>query len=147
MLRKWSYNFHSNCHNTFWTLKNCPMRFDTIDNTRKSRPQNFFRWNESIFSKNCVFNNFWVLKNAHICSTVIVKLACGPFWIVSRGFLHSIKRGKTGQKLLSSWKSCFWNVCFYRLPRFYRNDLITHTAMARKPCGPHKMFPEAYHTR
>ena len=38
-LKKWSYNFHSKCQNTVWTLTNCSLRFLRFDNTRKKKRQ------------------------------------------------------------------------------------------------------------
>ena len=39
-LKSW-WNDHSfckgNCHTSFWTILNCPLRFMTLDNTRKRR--------------------------------------------------------------------------------------------------------------
>ena len=40
------------------------MRFDTLDNTRKSRRQCFFRLNDSIFLKTRDFNNFLGAKKS-----------------------------------------------------------------------------------
>ena len=106
MLRKWSYNFHSNCHNTFWTLKNCPMRFDTLDNTRKSRRQCFFRLNDSLFLKTRVFNNLLGLKkcsdNFHSnCQSSL----CSSIYCLLR--LITLKNT---QNFSSSWKELFFEM-------------------------------------
>ena len=57
VLKKCSYEFYNDCQNTCLTLKNCPVRFVTLDNTRKNRRQHFFAEKVAFFSKKCVFNN------------------------------------------------------------------------------------------
>ena len=57
VLRKWSYNFHSNCQSTLSTLIYCSLRFVTNDNRRKIG-QNFSLTEKiDFFSKPLVFNN------------------------------------------------------------------------------------------
>ena len=48
VLKNWSFNFHSNCWITFWTLINRVLRFVTLDNARKTRP-NFCQRAEIFF--------------------------------------------------------------------------------------------------
>ena len=56
--KKWSYNFHSTCENTSWTIISCLLRYFTIDNARKRRPKSFLHWKVCFFFfKNLFFNN------------------------------------------------------------------------------------------
>ena len=56
VLKEWSYNFHSSCQNTFWTLIVCPLRFFTFDIARKNRPKYFIHWKSWLFLKKFLFS-------------------------------------------------------------------------------------------
>ena len=49
VLKDWSYNDHSNFHNTLCTLTKCPLRFVTIYSTSENRPKHF------LHCKNCLY--------------------------------------------------------------------------------------------
>ena len=50
--KKRSYNFHSNCQNTLWTLADRSLRFITLDNARKNRSKSFLRWKIALIFEN-----------------------------------------------------------------------------------------------
>ena len=58
ILRKWSYNLHSLCQNTLWTVIKCPLMSVTLDNARKSRPKPFIQWKDWLFFKTFLFSTF-----------------------------------------------------------------------------------------
>ena len=49
VLKKWSYNFQSKNHNTFWTRINHSLRFVKLDKMRKYRPKSFVTGNKPFF--------------------------------------------------------------------------------------------------
>ena len=51
VFQKLSNNFETNCRNTCWTLKNRPVRFVTLDNTKKTGRNIFFTANIAFFQK------------------------------------------------------------------------------------------------
>ena len=59
--KKKTYNLHNKCQNTFWTPIKSFLLFIMSDTKRKTG-QIFFLRKDCLFSKNCVFNNFLVLK-------------------------------------------------------------------------------------
>ena len=62
VLKKWSYNFHSKCQNTFCTLTSCPWVCQ-IRIYEKNRPKSSLQGKVcNLFSKNCVFNASYVLE-------------------------------------------------------------------------------------
>ena len=137
MLQNWSYNFHSNCWITFWTLTNRVLRFVTLDYTRKNRP-NYFLTGKIAFFQKFVFNNLWDSQNfVLITSAVIVRLPPGPLKSVPWGLSYSIKREK-GQNLFFTGKIAFFSKqCVFEQPlRCYRIDPITSTVIVGLPFGP-----------
>ena len=64
VLKNWSYYFHSICRNTCWTLTVRPVRFVTLDFTRKKDTKLFHSLERLPFfkKKKCDFNNLLGLK-------------------------------------------------------------------------------------
>ena len=203
VLQKWSYNFHSNCQNTLWTLKNCPVGFLTLDNTRKKRPESFVHWKGRLLFQNFVSstttkvlnnwsfnfhskcpNTLWTLekffsrfdtlentrkngpknlspwKQLFFESFVSMDLS-GPVrkfssfaqylskdiantWKSFLIFAILEKDEKNGPKFNIHWKYCHFfskKLCFQQPLSCYRNGLITSTVFVRLPCGPLKTAP------
>ena len=63
VLKKWSYNFHSECQNNFWTLISCPLMFLTLYNARKKGQNLLFTGKVVFFFKKFLFSaTSYVLK-------------------------------------------------------------------------------------
>ena len=58
-LKKCSYKLYSKGRKSLWTFTICPLKFVTLDNTKKKTPNIFSHRNVAFFSKACVFNNLW----------------------------------------------------------------------------------------
>ena len=56
VLKKWSYYFHSICRNTCWTFTTRPLRFATLDITRKKDAEIFY----SLESLRFFFIKLWI---------------------------------------------------------------------------------------
>ena len=121
VLKKCSYKFYSNCQNSLWPLTKCPLRFVTLDITRKNRPQYFYHWKVCHFFQKFVFSTTsQVLKNALICSTVMTRKPFGPLQIFPGGLSHSIEREKIGHKVFFTGNFDFFlkkKLCFQQTLR------------------------------
>ena len=122
MLQKWSNNFHKNCWNTFWTLINFPLRFVTLDYTRK-RPKSFLHWKDCLFfSKLYVFQQLLrCYRSDLITSTKIVGI---PFWTLTKCPLRFVTLDYTRKnaKIFFSLESLpfFSKICFQQPLRFFK---------------------------
>ena len=97
VLEKWSDHKPNNSEKTLRTLTNCPLRFVTLNNTRKIGPKIFLHRRKGLFFKKFHFQQHlrsW--RNDLITSTVLVKKHCAPLQAVPRGLSHSIIREKIG---------------------------------------------------
>ena len=136
MLQKWSYNFHSKCQKTIWTRKTCPLRFLTLDNTRMNRPDSLLHWKGRLFFQKFVFStttkvlNNWCFNFHSKCQKTL--------WTLMKLYFRCITLDNTrkiGPKSFVPVKAAlFWNVCFYRPLRSYRNKLITCKITVKRPC-------------
>ena len=54
---KWSYDLNSNSQNNIWTLKNCPLRFVTVDNREKTGKKFFFTGKIAFYFKILFYSN------------------------------------------------------------------------------------------
>ena len=144
MLQKWCNNFHSNCRNTFWTLTNCPVRFVTLDYTRKNGPKQFLTGKIAFFSKVCVFQQLLRCYGSDLRTcTKIVGVLFGPLqtvpWVLSASIIRE-KKAKTFfslERLLFFSKLCV----FQQLLRCYRSDVITSTVIVGIPFEPLQIVP------
>ena len=115
VLKKWFYNFHSNCQNSLSSLLNSPMRFFTLDITRR-KSQNFYSLETLLFFRKFVFSTTsyvlrkWSYKFHSSCQK--------SWWTVTNWSLKFLTLDNTGNdwpKSLSLWKHLFFEiVCFYR---------------------------------
>ena len=106
VLKNWSYYFHSICRNTCLTFTIRPLRFVTLEITRKKRRRNFLFTVKFafLFSKICDFNNLLGLKK---CTGKLYSVGKTSFrTLVSfslRFIIFSIKREKWA-KVFGTWK-------------------------------------------
>ena len=100
VLQKWSFDFHSVCQNTLWTLIKCSLRFVILDNTRK-RPKLFFTGKIAFFSKICfqqplrffkIWSNYF-RSETQITSWTLTK--CSLRFAYSKTRLYEKKRPKS----------------------------------------------------
>ena len=134
MLKKWSYNFHSNCQINILTLEKCSQKFVTLDNTRIIRPKIFLHWKFYRFlSKNCTSSN--LLGSEGMVLWLAQRLPKGivhPHKKLHEAY-HTGYYGKCLSNNYFHWKGClfFGNLCFQQHLRCSRNDLITSTVIVR----------------
>ena len=141
MLQKWCNNFHSNCWNFFWTLSKCPLRFVTLDYTKKKAKIFFSVEILPFFSKICFQQPLEFLKFDLITSAVKLKLPRGLLQSVLWDLSYSITRfyEKKRPKSFFHWKDClfFSKLCVFKQPlRCYKIDLISSRVNVGLPFGP-----------
>ena len=78
VLKHRSYMFHSNRHNALWTLITCPLRFVTLDNTRKKGSKSFATVKTAIFWNVCFYRPLRSQKKDLIKCTKFVKNPVDP---------------------------------------------------------------------
>ena len=118
MLQNNSFNLHSICQNTMWTLINCPLRSIALDILGENRPKPFPHWKVCLFfEKFCFQQLLWCYRIIPVTSTVVVKIPCGPSEIVPWGLSHSIIREKIEQKLFSLESLPFFKKLCFQQPR------------------------------
>ena len=141
MLQKWCNNFHINCRKTFWTLTNCPLRFVTLDFTRKKVQSLFFIRKIVFFFRKVLFNNLLDSLNfALITSAVKVKIPRGLLQSVLWDLSYSITRlyEKKAKIFFSLERLPFFSKIYvFKKPlRRYRNVILTSTVIVRIPSVP-----------
>ena len=94
LLKKWSYNFHSNCQINFLTLQKSSQKFVTLDNTRIIRSKSSLHWNFYRFLSKILYflQLFRSWSNGLISCTKIVRRRCAPPQKAPWGFPYSILR-------------------------------------------------------
>ena len=108
VLKKRSLFFHSKCQTSFWTNRNCPLRFVKLEDTMKNWPEIFPHWKNCVFFKKLCFQQplkSW--SNDLSFSTVFVTLASELVETVPWLLSHSIIAGGIGQKLFFTGKFAF----------------------------------------
>ena len=91
---------HNTSQITFWTHIKMFYDYCHVRYYEKKGQITFFQWNFCLFSQNfSISTTSQVLKNAPLGSTVNVKKASGPLQFVPWALPHSIRRGKSGQKI------------------------------------------------
>ena len=146
MLQKWCNNFHSNCRNTFWTLSKCPLRFVTLDYTRKKAKIFFSLEILPFFSKICFQQPLEFLKFDLITSAVKLKLPLGLLQSVLWDWSYSITRlyeKKRPKSFFFTRKVAFFSkLCVFKQPlRCYRIDLTSSTVIVGLPFGALQTVP------
>ena len=105
VLNKWFQNVHNICQNTLWTLLICSLKFFILLKTRKSRRKLFFQRKKNFFlQQNCVFNNFYVLKNDPKTSRTVVSIPSEPWKLFFWHLSYSIKREEKAKINFFHWK-------------------------------------------
>ena len=141
VLKKWSYHKPNKSEKTLRTLINCPLRFVTLNNTRKIVPKIFLHRKSCLLFKKLRFQQplkSW--RTDLITSTVNVKRPCGQLQTVPGGLSQLIIRWKVSQKLLSAWEQLIFG-------KFLAIDILgpreTTLSIAKqvsnRPCGPSKI--------
>ena len=143
MLQKWSCNFHKKCQSFLWTLKNCPLRFVTLDNSRKFGQNLFSTGKFAFFSKTCVYNNLLVLQK---WSCIFHTKCQNTLWTLVNCPLRFATLDNARKKTPKSfiyWKFCvFFKIfCFQQPLRCYRNGLVTSTVFVKKIRRPFWIVP------
>ena len=100
VLQNWFYNLHSNCQSTHWTLANCPLRFVTLDNTRKNGPKPFVIGKTAFFSKSLVIETLGSKKRSYSLQNTWQNTLCAPMGC-SLTFVIVDNTRKNGPKIFS----------------------------------------------
>ena len=109
VLKNWSYNDRSSCHNTLWALTKCWLRLVTLDSTRENRPKLFVHCKDCIFfPKVCVLNNLagpekWSYNFHSTCQKTLWTIINCPVRFVTLDITS-----KNGPKVFPHWKNCLF---------------------------------------
>ena len=126
VLKNWSYEDQSNCHDTLRTLTKCRLKFVTLDSTRENRPKLFLHCKVTFFFQKLMFwTTSQVLKKWSFSFHSKCQKTLWTFINCSRRCVTVDNTMKSQPKNFVTMRTAnFWKTSCYRPLRSQRKNFI-----------------------